>query len=90
MYYSIGEAARITGIAISLSLIHIFGGAGNMLLRHHQDMNWRLGLDIPEGQHGIVLVHLIGRDLPRNDFTEYAVPVSYTHLDVYKRQYMMR
>ena len=55
----------------------VFGGyaiaVGNVRFGHHQHMGGRLGIDVPEGEDGFVLVDLGGGDLPGNDFTEQTI-----------------
>ena len=57
------------GAVIRCDFVH----GGDVCLGNHQHMNGGFGVDVTEGQHGVVLVHLGGRDLSGNNFTENAV-----------------
>lgn len=52
----------------------IFGGrfreAGHNFFGDDQDMSWRLGIDVAEGEGEVVLEHNCGRDFARDDFLE--------------------
>ena len=44
--------------------------AGNVGFGNHQNVGRRLGVDVPEGEDGFVLIDLGGGDIPGDDFTE--------------------
>jgi hypothetical protein len=46
------------------------GSGGNVGLGDHKNVGRCLGRDVPEGQNGIVLIDLVGRDLPGDDTAE--------------------
>ena len=46
---------------------------GDVDLGHHQNVGRRLGVDIPEGEDGVVLVDLGRGNFPRDDFTEQTI-----------------
>lgn len=48
-------------------------GAADVLLGHHQEMGGRLRVDVIEGVAQLVLVDLIGGDLPGNNGAEQAI-----------------
>jgi molybdopterin-biosynthesis enzyme MoeA-like protein len=48
---------------------HIVGG-GDELVRHDQDVHWRLRVDVAKGCHLVVLVDDVGRKLTANDLAE--------------------
>ena len=50
-----------------------FTGAADVLLRHHQNVDRSLGIDVPEGIDVFVLIHLCAGNVPGNDFAEQAV-----------------
>src|SRR5262249_40485116 len=45
----------------------------NVLLRYHQDVGGRLGIDVLKGIGVLVLVNLLGRNMAGNDFAKQAV-----------------
>ena len=47
--------------------------AGNMHLRHNENMHGSLGIDVPEGKNIFVFIHLVAGDLPRRDGAEKAI-----------------
>ena len=47
--------------------------AGDMLLRHHQKMSRSLRIEIEKCIAEIILIDLLGRDLPCYDFAENAI-----------------
>ena len=44
-----------------------------MGLGDDQEMGGRLGVDVVKGVHQLVLVNLVGGDLPRRDFAEQTI-----------------
>ena len=44
-----------------------------MGLWDHQEVGGRLGIDVIEGIHRVVLVHLVAGDLPGHDLAKQAV-----------------
>ena len=46
---------------------------GKMIPRHHQDVRWRLGADVAEGDGTFAFQHYRGRDLSGHDPAEQAV-----------------
>ena len=49
---------------------------GDVLPGNDEDVDGRLGTDVLEGGHELVLVHDIGRDLSLDDLTEDAVRIA--------------
>ena len=64
------KAVRYCG-AVGLS--NLGGAVGNVLLWYHKDVSRRLGIDVPEGEDALILVHLVGRDLSRRYLAKQAV-----------------
>ncbi len=67
------EQRLIPGIGI--------GQSRNLLLRNHQHVRRRLGIDVAERETQIVLIHDIGRDLAPDYLAEYG-----THIPPFDRE----
>ena len=49
------------------------GSGGDVGLGDDQEVGGRLGIDVIEGEALLVLIHLVGRDLSRDDLTEQTI-----------------
>jgi len=47
------------------------GQAGDVFLGNDEDMGWRFGIDVAEGQDQVIFEDDIGRDFAGDDFLEY-------------------
>ena len=63
---------RLQQVAENIAIITACGRQrGNGFFRDDEYMHWRLGIDVPEGQAQIVLVHDVGGNFPGYDLAEY-------------------
>lgn len=61
---------------LCLLLVHL-GEGGKVRLGHDEHVHGRLGIDVAEGEHVLVFVHLLRGDLPGADLAEQAVRIGH-------------
>ena len=59
-----------------------FFQSGKMFLRNHQHMGWRLGVNVFEGEHMIVLINFFGGNLAAENAAEKAATVWVAHRSI--------
>ena len=75
-YAKLAAQVRNNGIDVTQQGGVTLGQGGsrvNVLLGDDQEVGGRLGIDVIEGEALLVLIHLVGRDLSRDDLTEQTI-----------------